>query len=577
MAVHDPMILPQKPRNTQLSTEERCIVDILNAYLCDRPITEDMFPEGFDVDEFISVASRHEVLLILCQILAASKTKLDSEFESKIQAILLRSRIHDELMRSEFRTILQKLNRNGIIPLVLKGFATQSRYPYGLLRDFNDIDLQMHNEDLVKAHQILLELGYTTIGSDPAEFEKRLNDTSVSPHLARYVKRLTYGFTYIVEFHRLDFYAFRGVPSSSFYRAAKTAVFDGNTMYLRHTDPDLIIYSFLHFIRHEYSLIARVKTGLRLFHLLDGCILLKEIIPKLGWDPLLKRIGELQIAPWMYYALLRAAALCETLVPHWVLNYLYKQSQGCAMNNHPVHWEFTDYDCSFLEMMIHPEKEMDRMTEHTRKLREAGVCGTVYCYRGSNPELIAKANELPNALVIIDENQVPKWSFYKTFVSRASRINEFRRVQAAFSWDEAYLYSYIHIDSSRVSNPTFNPLLDNILLDFFNANGHWFACKITHNKDGTLNMILRNISTVVPVPACRRIKMVMEKTGYALHIRIPVSILNEHFGFVPHETLTVGFNLTLSDFSDEGEWTENRLDWSLPPAYGHMIFTSMEI
>ena len=575
MAVHNAP-LQHKQKHPQLSKEEQCMVDILNAYFCDWPITEELFPEGFNVNDFISVASRHEVLLIICQILAASQAKLDPSVDSKIQAILLRSRIHDELMRSEFRTILQKLNQHGIIPLVLKGFATQSRYPQGLLRDFNDIDLQMHCEDLAKAHKILLDLGYTTIGSDPAEFEKRLHDPAVSPHLARYVKRLTYGFTYIVEFHRMDFYAFKGIPSSTFYRAAKTAVFDSNTMYLRHTDPDLIIYSFLHFIRHEYSLIARVKTGLRLFHLLDGCILLKEIIPKLGWNALLERVFELRIASWMYYALLRASTLCETLVPAWVLNLLHKKSEGSGLNNHPVEWDFINYRCSFLEMMIRPEKEMERMAEHTRKLREAGTCGTVYCYRGSNPELISKTAQ-PNALLVIDESQVPQWDFYKTFVSRSGRISELRRVEAAFSWDEAYLYSYIYIDGKGVSSPTYNYLLDSILLDFFNANGHWFACKITHHKDGTLSMLLRNVSIKVPVPFDQKVKIHLETKSYGLHIRIPVAMLKEHFGFTPHETLKVGFNLTLSDYSDEGEWTENRLDWGLPPAYGHMIFTSVEI
>lgn len=574
MAVHDAMLMPQKSKYPQLSREEQCIVDILDSYLSDRPISEELFPDGFDINEFISVASRHEVLLIICQILSASKAQIDPSIYSKIQAILLRSRIHDELMRSEFRTILQKLNRHCIIPLVLKGFATQSRYPHGLLRDFNDIDLQMHNEDLAKAHKILLELGYSTIGSDSADFEKRLYDQNVSPHLARYVKRLTYGFTYIVEFHRLDFYAFRGVPSKSLYRAAQTAVFDENTMYLRHTDPDLIIYSFLHFIRHENLLLARVRTGLRLFHLLDGCILLKEIIPKLGWETLLKRINELKIAPWMYYAFLRARTLCESLIPQWVISHLQKQSEGAALNNHPVTRNFIDYNWNFLEQVIRPEKEMERMTAHTRKLREAGVCGEVYCFRGSNPELITKISAHPNSLVIIDEQQVPDWNFYRTFVSRAGRISELRRVEAAFSWDEEYLYSHIDIDHSSVSNPTFNCLLDVIYLEFYNESGHWFSCRIAFNKDGTPKIIIRDVSKGVPIPFIGVFET--RSTGYALDVRIPVALLNQHFGFTPHETLKLGFNLSLSDFSDEGVWTENRLDWGLPPAYGHMIFTSKE-
>ena len=82
MAVHNAP-LQHKQKHPQLSKEEQCMVDILNAYLCDWPITEELFPEGFNVNDFISVASRHEVLLIICQILAASQAKLDPSVDSK--------------------------------------------------------------------------------------------------------------------------------------------------------------------------------------------------------------------------------------------------------------------------------------------------------------------------------------------------------------------------------------------------------------------------------------------------------------------------------------------------------------
>ena len=196
MAVHDAMLMPQKSKYPQLSREEQCIVDILDSYLSDRPISEELFPDGFNINEFISVASRHEVLLIICQILSASKAQIDPSIYSKIQAILLRSRIHDELMRSEFRTILQKLNRHCIIPLVLKGFATQSRYPHGLLRDFNDIDLQMHNEDLAKPIRFFWNWAIRQ-SAVIRRILKKGSATRTSVPIARYVKRLTYGFTYI--------------------------------------------------------------------------------------------------------------------------------------------------------------------------------------------------------------------------------------------------------------------------------------------------------------------------------------------------------------------------------------------
>ena len=143
--------------------------------------------------------------------------------------------------------------------------------------------------------------------------------------------------------------------------------------------------------------------------------------------------------------------------PQMGTDYLHRQSDGCGLTNHPVVWDFIDYQCNFLELLIRPEKEMERMADHARKLREAGICGEVYCFRGSNPELTAKINKHPKAVAVIDQSRVPPWNFYRTFVSRANRIDELRRVEAAFAWDDQYLYSYISIDSGGVKIPTFNP------------------------------------------------------------------------------------------------------------------------
>lgn len=60
--------------------------------------------------------------------------------------------------------------------------------------------------------------------------------------------------------------------------------------------------------------------------------------------------------------------------------------------------------------------------------------------------------------------------------------------------------------------------------------------------------------------------------GYVLNLRVPWSLVKEHFDFTPQPNLELGFNVSFSDHSPEGEWTQNRMDWSLSPAYGVIEF-----
>lgn len=574
MAISNPIDETKRKPKSWLSIEEQCMLDILNSYLADQDLNGDIFPKDFDVDEFFTVASRQGVSLVISQILLASKVVLSESVRKKAKAQVLLGKLTSTLMGNEFKLILQELNRKSITPLVLKGFAAQSRYPGMLSRHFGDFDFQMSNDDIVKTHEILLENGYTTVDVTPDKALEKVFDKKSSPHLAPYVKRLSNGFSYVIELHRLDFYAFRGVPSDSFCKAAKPYRFDDQAVALRHTDEDLIIYSFLHFIRHEYALIGRVREGARLSHLLDGCILLKNIIPKLGWQRLLERIDELGITSWMYYAFLRARLLCASLFPEWVMNHLLKQLDSCTLISHPVVQDFVDHQCKFMELLLRPEQEMERMALKAKELREEGLYGKVYCWWGDNPQDIYRNKRHPNGVAIIDPDNVPEWNFYQTFISRANRINELRKVRAAFTWDDGNLYSYIYVDNNGLTKGSFNYLLDILLLEFYNEEQHLLTCKVTIGDDLTPNIVLRNEEVNISVPIDNDSSIEKQTMGYAAMIKVPVSLLQQHFSFTPHDGLELGFNLSLSDYSDEGEWTENRLDWSMNPANGVMVFTN---
>ncbi len=570
MVIKDLVSKDKKTKRSSLSAEDRCILYILNCYLADKELSNEFFSEKLDYDELFRIALRHRVSPMVSNVLLKNQSGLPKTLIQYADKYLMIEKFKRMLQDKEFKKILKEFERANIAPLVMKGFAAQERYPEGLLRQFKDFDFQMSNDEIEVAHEILLRNGYTTIDVEPAEAIKKLHDEKSSPHMPPYIKNN--GFPFVVELHRLDFYAFRGIPSQPMYLNAKPCTYKNDALALRHTDEDLVIFSFLHFVRHEYALIGRVREGARLIHLLDGCILLKSIVPDVGWQKILERVEELNATYWIYYAFLRARLLCKELFPKWVMDHLLSKLDCETLYSHPVVWNFVDYQANFLEWLMRPEEEMARLTEKAKELREWGLTGRVLCRRGDNPLEEYKKNKHIHGVLKIDPGNAPEWNFYKTQMTRANRPYEFRILLARFTWDDDYFYSYINVRDNNGSNVSFDYLLDIILLEFFHDTEPLFTFKIILNKDYKPNVIIRDQDKNIELPADPKCTFIRTDCGYVLNLRVPWSLVKEHFDFTPQPNLELGFNVSFSDHSPEGEWTQNRMDWSLSPAYGVIEF-----
>lgn len=570
MLILNPSNRSDKIRSSWLSIEDHCILDIVDCYLAGRELSVGLFPKELDHDELFRVAQRHGVSSIISHILLEANLDLPESLIQQAKRQRMVGKIRTAVMDKEFCYLLGELQKDNIVPLVMKGFAALERYPAGLPRQFGDFDFQMSNDEIEGAHEILIRNGYTTVDVEPDEAIKKLHDEKSSPHMPPYIKNN--GFPFVVELHRLDFYAFRGIPSQPMYLNAKPCTYRNGAIALRHTDEDLVIFSFLHFVRHEYALIGRVREGARLIHLLDGCILLKSIVPDIGWQKILDRVEELNATYWIYYAFLRARLLCKELFPKWVMDHLLSKLDCETLYSHPVVWNFVDYQANFLEWLMRPEEEMARLTEKAKELREWGLTGRVLCRRGDNPLEEYKKNKHIHGVLKIDPGNAPEWNFYKTQMTRANRPYEFRILLARFTWDDDYFYSYINVRDNNGSNVSFDYLLDIILLEFFHDTEPLFTFKIILNKDYKPNVIIRDQDKNIELPADPKCTFIRTDCGYVLNLRVPWSLVKEHFDFTPQPNLELGFNVSFSDHSPEGEWTQNRMDWSLSPAYGVIEF-----
>jgi len=70
----------------------------------------------------------------------------------------------------QVRTIFKKFNNRKIPVIALKGLVIREIYPYPELRTMSDADILVHKEDLEKAKDILLQMGY-------------INDSTIEKHM----------------------------------------------------------------------------------------------------------------------------------------------------------------------------------------------------------------------------------------------------------------------------------------------------------------------------------------------------------------------------------------------------------
>lgn len=143
-----------------MNNAQKQFVDILSAGI--RGKSADKVYDNVEWDEVIDLADKHKVDGII--YLALRKSKLISNIgEEKISLLKQKAAITGITQSrhiSGLSTVLNKINERNIPVIVLKGLVVREFYPQPDQRSMNDADILVHEGDVEKVKQLLIDMGY---------------------------------------------------------------------------------------------------------------------------------------------------------------------------------------------------------------------------------------------------------------------------------------------------------------------------------------------------------------------------------------------------------------------------------
>ena len=143
-----------------MNNAQKQFIDILSAGI--RGKSADKVYDNVEWDEVIDLADKHKVDGII--YLALRKSKLISNIgEEKISLLKQKAAITGITQSrhiSGLSTVLNKINERNIPVIVLKGLVVREFYPQPDQRSMNDADILVHEGDVEKVKQLLIDMGY---------------------------------------------------------------------------------------------------------------------------------------------------------------------------------------------------------------------------------------------------------------------------------------------------------------------------------------------------------------------------------------------------------------------------------
>lgn len=120
-------------------------------------------------DEFVSMAMRHKVLLVIernLELIAKNNLSVQIPYTSiaRIRMLAKMSLNRIEALNNTISYLLQNILSYNIKVVLIKGPSLNYIYPHKNLRSYGDIDLLIGMEDIEKVHNLLLKNGYAYEG-----------------------------------------------------------------------------------------------------------------------------------------------------------------------------------------------------------------------------------------------------------------------------------------------------------------------------------------------------------------------------------------------------------------------------
>ena len=212
--------------------------------------TPQPLPQGFSLERIFYFGKEHEVANIA--FLAVEKLEnIEEKLLNKWKAYYYSCIKRDIEQTNLLRQVLYALSSNDIRTLQVQGTVVKNYYPSSDLRTMTDIDLIVEKQNLKKASQVLLDLGFK-VESENQEEWSGYNSQGL-----------------LVELHTDFFYSVRtfqnGIKCSTGLSGAFNYVVDGSQVECYTNETVLYLYNLLHCLKHYLSGGAGIRRILDLY------------------------------------------------------------------------------------------------------------------------------------------------------------------------------------------------------------------------------------------------------------------------------------------------------------------------
>lgn len=277
----------------------------------DRILAELSLP-AVEWQEILRQSRRHGVAPLLYHRLKQvdAGSELPVEVWGKLQTLYLRSAAINGSLYRDLAEALPCLHANGIAVIVLKGgYLARHVYDNIALRPMSDFDLLVKEADLLKANDLLVELGYRV--SRNADTEALIAKYYHLPPLIK-AGKIPVG----IELHwKLERPSARfEIDTEKLWRRAQPVAF-GEARASALCPEDLLLHLCIHASYHH-----QFRFGLR--SLCDIAEIIRHYHSRLDWEQLRKRAEEWGVTKCVYLTLRLTNKLLEANVPHDVLQHL---------------------------------------------------------------------------------------------------------------------------------------------------------------------------------------------------------------------------------------------------------------
>lgn len=500
-------------------------------------------------DTLIKLSSLHGILPVLSDHFHSLLKTLGKEInippDVKIKADIAKAlgKTKIRAFDNELQRISNIFKNNKIKFVVLKGPAMlKHAYKSEGIRPFGDLDLLFQTEDIIPAHYLLIESGYTCDRQNMRSAEEVLNrESKFDSHMFAYDKN-----SFRIEMHHTYKYNLLKEIFNNPYKLKNNILIPSLI--------DSLIYSCQHAWTH-YALLQNLKDlsnhcAMTLRHLMDIRELYMSIVSHNKLNELYERIEALDV----YDLVSNMISLTEEIYGKFTRNRLQPN------NRHDFHWKSRYYTSRLEHRLFRPQIEHDRIIKLYKEAKAKNLIGY---------ELICKKVSLKQHTSLLDNdiwNQACKYKmdtkqpdkrmFWNSYVfSSAFFMNKDIIAEFSIVWDYEYFYIKMHIEDEILPHHHIdkNYYYHNIIFGFLKngANGGEEPIRImVHSKaeddQGILpapdyNVEVYNCSSMEVCHNCKISKHITEN-GCDIALAVPWRFI----GITPENGVKFHFNFSMT-------------------------------